>query len=269
MPELPEVETVRRGLERFLKNKTIHSIVLNRADLRFPMPAQLRTFKNIKVSAFKRRAKYLLLELDNGWTILSHLGMSGKYIIDEALPFQPDNKHDHIVFHICSCRLRYNDPRRFGFIDLFKTGSSSRFLAEIGPEPLAEDFDHRYLKGALASKKAPIKAALLDQRVVAGLGNIYVCEALYLSGIDPKKPACEVLNHEVLAQNIKEILQRAIEAGGSTLKDYAKPEGDFGYFQHQFDVYGREGAPCPACSQPILRITQSGRSTFYCKRCQT
>lgn len=291
MPELPEVETVRRGLEPWLKGATIDKVTLNRKDLRFPFPKGLKpALEGQTIDHVGRRAKYLLLELSGGRTLLSHLGMTGSWRFAEHPIDKPpryyepgtEPKHDHMVWEIThpehgKSHLIYADPRRFGFIDLYDDPADSPYLKGLGPEPLGNDFSALGLAEAFKGKKAPIKAALLDQRVVAGLGNIYVAEALHRAHIRPDieartlvaadgapKPALEAL-----AAAVREVLVAAIEVGGSTIRDFRSVEGA-GYFQHNFAVYDREGDPCPTplCTGVVQRIVQSGRSTFYCPVCQ-
>jgi formamidopyrimidine-DNA glycosylase len=293
MPELPEVETVRQGLRPFIEGARIEAVQLNRADLRFPFPegfAEALTGATI-VSA-GRRAKYLLFALSNRLTWLSHLGMSGAYRLagegrletGRYYPAFDGAKHDHASFALLhpehgALHLIYSDPRRFGFMDLFGEESQSPFLAGLGPEPLGNEFNAQSLALRFTGRKAPIKAALLDQRNVAGLGNIYVCEALWRAHIAPTLPAGRLVTPrgkpraalEDLVDSIRAVLLEAVAAGGSTLRDFRNAEGGSGYFQHRFSVYDREGGPCPTpgCTGTIARIVQSGRSTFFCPVCQT
>jgi formamidopyrimidine-DNA glycosylase len=292
MPELPEVETVRRGLEPWLKGAKIESVTLNRKDLRFPFPEGLKTeLEGQIVETVGRRAKYLLLGLSNNKTVLSHLGMTGSWRFAEHGIDKPpryyepgtEPKHDHMIWTIShpshgQSHLIYADPRRFGFIDLYDDIEQSPYLKGLGPEPLGNDFSALSLATVFKGKKAPIKAALLDQRVVAGLGNIYVAEALHRAHILPTIEARTLLTKsekpkkalEDLAYAVREVLLEAIDAGGSTLRDFRNAEGGNGYFQHRFSVYDREGEPCPTplCTGVVKRIVQSGRSTFYCPVCQ-
>jgi len=290
MPELPEVETVRRGLEPYLKGARIEQVRLNRADLRFAFPAGLKeSLEGATITAVGRRAKYLLVSLSNGRTVLSHLGMTGAYrfeghtIAQPTRARQPMGNHDHMVWSLSHPQrgrldLIYSDPRRFGFIDLFTNAEECPYLAGLGPEPLSNSFNAEALSHRFKGRKAPIKAALLDQRNVAGLGNIYVSEALYRAHIHPAAPAGRLVDAdgaptphlEALVRAIRAVLDEAIAAGGSTLRDFRAADGELGYFQHSFQVYGREGAPCPtpACDGTIMRIVQSGRSTFFCPVCQ-
>jgi formamidopyrimidine-DNA glycosylase len=270
MPELPEVETTVRGLAPVLRGRRIASIELRREDLRRPFPADLRQrLTGARVVGLGRRAKYGLIETDRGDTLVFHLGMSGSWRIDPAEP----GLHDHVTIETDEGRrVTLNDPRRFGSIDLVPTDSLATVepFARMGPEPLGETFDGAYLTRALDGRIAPIKAMLLDQRIVAGLGNIYVCEALSLAGIAPGRAAGRISRGRLdrLAAAVKEVLRAAIAAGGSTLRDYAQPSGELGYFSASWRVYGREGEPCPRCKAPIRRRVDSGRSTFYCARCQ-
>ncbi|MBX4335497.1 bifunctional DNA-formamidopyrimidine glycosylase/DNA-(apurinic or apyrimidinic site) lyase [Bartonella raoultii] len=290
MPELPEVETVRRGLEPVVTGGKILSVTLNRGDLRFPFPEafaeRLIGRRLIKVD---RRAKYLLFHLSQNETILSHLGMSGSWRI-ESNPLRKTSsrtkkfvQHDHFIMNIQAkdgkvYHLTYNDVRRFGFMLLVATGKlyEHPLLKKLGLEPISNAFSGCYLKKAFANKKISLKGVLLDQSIVAGLGNIYVCEALWRSGLLPQRAAftlssetaygCEWANS--LAQNIRNVILEAIVSGGSSLRDYMHVDGSLGYFQHTFSVYGREGKACLQCRTPIVRIVQSGRSSFYCPQCQ-
>lgn len=268
MPELPEVETTVRGLERVLKGRTIRHIAANRADLRRAMPEDLgQRMTGARVTALGRRAKYGIIDTNRGDSLIFHLGMSGSWRINR----QPQ-KHDHLVIETDQGdRLALNDPRRFGSIDLVPTAKLSEWpqFAELGPEPF--DLTARELKGRLAGRKAAIKLRLLDQRIVAGLGNIYVCEALFRARINPKRVGGSVSppRLERLVPAIKQVLTEAIEAGGSSLRDFASPDGELGYFSKRFDVYDREGQPCPGgCGGMVKRFVQGGRSTFYCPKCQ-
>jgi len=275
MPELPEVETVRRGLAPVLEGRRLTRIIVRRRDLRWPLPdgfGQLLTGRT--VSHVGRRAKFLTTHLDNGLVWIAHLGMSGRFRIFEAAP-PAEEAHDHVIMETdAGAVIRYNDPRRFGFMDLIDEADLAAYpmLAEIGPEPLSDAFDAAVLARRLKGRTAPIKAALLDQKTVAGLGNIYVCEALFEAGISPRRKARSVQGGRAarLAGVIKEVLGRAIEAGGSTLRDHRRPDGELGYFQHDFRVYGRAGEACRRCGEDhsVHQIVQSGRSTFFCPNCQ-
>jgi formamidopyrimidine-DNA glycosylase len=270
MPELPEVETTVRGLAAVLEGRRIASIELRRADLRRPFPVDLRQrLTGARVTGLRRRAKYGLIDTDRGDTFVFHLGMSGSWRVDPA----EIGLHDHVLIETEEGRrLSLNDPRRFGSIDLVpterldETGPFSR----MGPEPLGDAFDGACLEAALAGRQAPIKAMLLDQRIVAGLGNIYVCEALHMARISPTRAAGRISRPRLdrLAAAVKAVLLAAIDAGGSTLRDYAQPSGELGYFSARWRVYGREGKPCPECGTTVRRRTDSGRSTFYCPACQ-
>ena len=270
MPELPEVETVRAGLLPVMQGARFKSVTLNRPDLRFPFPERFaERLVGATVTALTRRAKFLCAQLSTGERLFMHLGMSGSFTIERGEAVPPA-KHDHVVFVMNNgATITFNDPRRFGFMEMVGQGEPYR-LDGLGPEPLGNSFSAPVLRAALKGKKSKIKAALLDQRVVAGLGNIYVCEALFKSGISPKRAAgrLSVAETERLVGHIKTVLTRAIAAGGSTLKDFKAADGTLGYFQHSFEVYGREGEPCTVCAREISRIVQSGRSSFYCRSCQ-
>ncbi len=284
MPELPEVETVRRGLAAVMEGRPIVDVLVRRGDLRRPLPEGFAAaLIGRTVKAIDRRAKYLLFRLDDGTVVIAHLGMSGRMVIEQAAESQTPGgftqpsviggKHDHIVFSVGNgTQVRFSDPRRFGLMDLAteETLADHPLLASIGPEPLDNSFDGAALAARLAGKRTTIKSALLDQRIVAGLGNIYVCEGLFAAGLSPRRSAHTVQGGRAdrLMRSIKSVLLAAIEAGGSTLRDHVAPSGEIGYFQHKFKVYGREDGPCPSCAQPIHRLVQSGRSTFFCSRCQ-
>lgn len=286
MPELPEVETVRRGLVPALEGRRLLKVEQNRPDLRFPFPPDfVARLEGQTIVHLGRRAKYLLVSLSSGETLLMHLGMSGRYSIEaedgsdqpgdfvHAAPADP--RHDHVVFHAeGGITVRYNDPRRFGFMDLIAEGAldTCAYLADLGPEPGSNAFSADHLLAALAGRRTPMKAALLDQKIVAGLGNIYVCEALHRAGISPRRQGGSLgrVRAERLAGAVRDVIREAIDAGGSSLKDFAAADGALGYFQHRFRAYGREGEACPTegCEGMIARIVQSGRSTFYCGACQ-
>ncbi len=282
MPELPEVETVRRGLAPVMEGAVIARAEVNRDGLRWPFPPGMaERLTGRRVERLRRRAKYILVDLDDGQTLLVHLGMSGRMTVsgDPLGRFVHDHpnrqKHDHVVLHMdCGARVTFNDPRRFGAMDLVATDAAERhrLLAGLGPEPLGNDFHEGHLIGAFRGRAMPVKSALLDQKIVAGLGNIYVCEALYRAGISPRRKAGNIAAPRVaaLVPVIRAVLTEAIEAGGSSLRDFRHANGELGYFQHRFDVYGREGEACriPDCIGVITRITQSGRSSFYCAQCQ-
>lgn len=291
MPELPEVETVRRGLAPHVIGARIERVHLARPDLRFPFPTHLaETLTGTTVEAMDRRAKYLLFTLSSGWALLSHLGMTGAWRFagsdtDEPSRLRASGRnpaHDHLSLGLTrgseNLTLIYNDPRRFGFIDLVAPGGSSPYLTHLGPEPTGNELSAEGLAPAFARRAAPVKVVLLDQTVIAGLGNIYVSEALWRAGISPSLPARDLVQPdgtpsvemEALVAAIRGVLADAIAAGGSTLRDFRNAEGDGGYFQHSFDVYGRDGEPCrtPDCAGSVQRIVQSGRATFYCPQCQ-
>lgn len=286
MPELPEVETVRRGLAPVMEGRTIVAAEARRPDLRWPLPANMpERLAGAQVTALRRRSKYILADLSTGETLLIHLGMSGRMVVSageaRSMPggfhhhHPAPGKHDHVILDIeGGARVVFNDARRFGAMDLVATDAAEAhpLLAALGPEPLGNGFDEAYLVAALRGRKTPVKAALLDQRLVAGLGNIYVAEALFRAGISPRSLAGDLpaAQAAALVPAIRAVLLEAIEAGGSTLRDYRQADGDLGYFQHAFRVYGREGAPClrPGCGGTVARIVQSGRSSFYCPACQ-
>ncbi|EAR50751.1 formamidopyrimidine-DNA glycosylase [Oceanicola granulosus HTCC2516] len=282
MPELPEVETVRRGLAPAMEGATIARAEVNRPDLRWPFPERLaERLTGRRVLRLGRRSKYLLVELEGDETLIVHLGMSGRMVVsgDPLGQFHQEHaaaeKHDHVVLHMASgARVTFNDPRRFGAMDLWPTETLENhwLLAELGPEPLGNSFDETYLVARLRGRATPIKSALLDQRIVAGLGNIYVCEALHRAGIHPRRKAGRIAPARLagLVPVVRAVLAEAIEAGGSSLRDYRQADGELGYFQHTFEVYDREGHPCakPGCAGTVARIVQSGRSSFYCPVCQ-
>lgn len=282
MPELPEVETVLRGLAPVLEGRTIVKAKVNRPDLRWPFPENMAgRISGQKISKLWRRSKYILADLSSGESLLIHLGMSGRILIsgDPLGTFVHDHpaaqKHDHVVFDIDNgARVTFNDPRRFGAMDLLSTDGADHhpLLRDIGPEPLSNAFNETYLIERLKGKKSAIKSVLLDQKIVAGLGNIYVCEALYRAGISPKRLAGKTAQKRLaaLVPIIRQVLDEAINAGGSSLRDFRQADGELGYFQHSFNVYGREGLPCvtDGCDHVVQRIVQSGRSSFYCKNCQ-
>jgi formamidopyrimidine-DNA glycosylase len=287
MPELPEVETVRKGLEPTLAGARLSRVEARRPDLRFPLPLGfVQRLTGARIERLDRRAKYLLAPLDRGDTLVMHLGMSGRFEVaaPEARPDRPgdfhyappaDPKHAHVVFETeAGGRVTYFDPRRFGYMDLIPTDALAihPWFAGLGPEPLGPDFTADLLARAFQDRRQSAKTLLLDQRIVAGLGNIYVCEALHRARISPLKPAAEISAKkiELLVDTIRQVLAEAIEAGGSTLRDYAATDGALGYFQHRFQAYGREGEPCltPRCQGVIQRTVQAGRSTFYCGVCQ-
>jgi formamidopyrimidine-DNA glycosylase len=277
MPELPEVETVCRGLALHMEGRRVAALALNRPDLRVPLPNGLRrVVEGKRIRRVARRAKYILIHFEGGGVLIAHLGMSGRMVVSPAgLPPAAADKHDHVVFTLDDgAVIRFNDARRFGLIDYTTEAelTAHPLFAGLGPEPLGNAFSGPVLAAALKGKRTPIKAALLDQRVVAGLGNIYVSEALYWAGLSPRRIASTVQGEraERLVTAIREVLNRAIAAGGSSLRDYVQASGELGYFQHEWAVYGRESESCPGCDcgGVIKRIVQAGRSTFYCAKRQ-
>ena len=293
VPELPEVETVKRGLEPALVGKRFSRIELRRANLRFAFPVGFaETMQQSRILSLERRAKYILVHCDNGKSLIWHLGMTGRFTVvqPDGLAFEPGEfyhkaskalgPHDHVVIDLDDgVRIIYNDARRFGFMDMVETAARDghKLLCDIGVEPLGNHFSADHLASKFAGKKAPLKAALLDQHVVAGLGNIYVSEALFRAGLSPLRKSLTLakgktvdVRLENLVRHIKAILNEAILAGGSTLQDFQSANGKAGEFQQRFLVYDREGEACmnEACGKPIKRIVQSGRSTFYCSHCQ-
>ncbi len=282
MPELPEVETVRRGLEPVMTGAVIARAQVNRPDLRWPLPENMADrLTGQRVLGLRRRSKYILCDLGGGETLLIHLGMSGRMLISGAQvgafahPHPAPEKHDHVVLDMeGGARITFNDARRFGAMDLAATPEvdSHKWLAGLGPEPLGNAFSEEHLLARLKGRKMPIKSALLDQKIVAGLGNIYVCETLYRAGIHPARQAGAISERRVrsMVPIIRQVLEEAIAAGGSSLRDFRQANGELGYFQHNFDVYGREGMTCKTqeCQAEIRRIVQSGRSSFYCPTCQ-
>lgn len=296
MPELPEVETVRRGLMPTMEGALIEKLALGRPDLRFPFPADFSGLvEGKRVISLGRRAKYLLIELEDGLTIISHLGMSGSFRIeddDEAAETpgvfhharSKDGKHDHVIFHLRlggrAVRVIYNDPRRFGFMHLVQRSNIDLYPAftDLGPEPTGNALSADYLAGRFSGKAQPLKSTLLDQKVIAGLGNIYVCEALWRAQLSPLRAAGTLVTKTgrpreqltTLTEKIRDVIADAIAAGGSSLRDHIQTDGTLGYFQHSFSVYDRQGHACPTpgCGGTVERIVQAGRSTFYCAACQ-
>lgn len=278
MPEMPEVETVRLGLEPVMAGHLVSAALIRRPDLRFPFPQDMAArLTGARITQLRRRSKYLLFDLSTGETLLAHLGMSGRMLVSGlgAEPPAEPGRHDHVVLDIdTGARVTFNDARRFGMMDLAPTDrlDAHRLLAGLGPEPLGNQFNADYLATRLAGRRSAIKAALLDQRVVAGLGNIYVCEALHRAHIHPARAAGSLDDADcaALVAAIRDTLQAALGAGGSTLRDYRGATGELGYFQHDFRCYGREDAPCPTpgCTGTIARIAQGGRSTWFCANCQ-
>ncbi len=285
MPELPEVETVRRGLAAVMEGRRVERIEVRRRDLRIPLPGDFEErLEGRMLVKLGRRAKYLVGDFDDGTVLLAHLGMSGRMVIEtpgdllggrQVGDFVHDpgrhGKHEHVVFHVGNgTAIRFSDPRRFGLMALTDRASypDHPLIRHLGPEPTGEDFTGPALAALLAGRNTPIKSALLDQRVVAGLGNIYACEALFVAGVSPKRKAATVQGTRAarLADAVRNVLADAIAAGGSSLRDHVAPTGELGYFQHSFKVYGRTGEPCPGCDcgGAVRRMVQSGRSTFYC-----
>lgn len=296
MPELPEVETVRRGLEPVLTGATIVKVELRRPDLRFPFPSDFAgQLERKTIDGISRRAKYLLVHLSGGQSVIAHLGMSGSFRIIEGIEtlassdryhhVGKNGRHDHVVLHLKTkdnreVQVLYNDPRRFGFMLLCATAEIANhpMLASLGIEPTGNTLYGLSLAQLLAGRKTSLKAALMDQKLIAGLGNIYVCEALWRAGLSPRRIASSLARNSATARNrstdlataVRTVIAEAIEAGGSTLRDHRLADGSLGYFQHHFSVYDREGHPCPRpdCDGTIRRLVQNGRSTFYCPRCQ-
>ncbi|MGY5777908.1 bifunctional DNA-formamidopyrimidine glycosylase/DNA-(apurinic or apyrimidinic site) lyase [Rhizobium sp. LEGMi135b] len=295
MPELPEVETVRRGLAPSMEGAVLRELELRRNDLRFPFPADFaRHVSGRGITSLSRRAKYLLIDLEDGKTIVAHLGMSGSFRVEAGRvaqtpgefhhPRSKDEKHDHVVFHLMGAsgdaRVIYNDPRRFGFMDIVRRADmgSHPFFRDLGPEPTGNELSADYLAKRFAGKAQPLKSALLDQKNIAGLGNIYVCEALWRSHLSPLRAAGTLVTDArkpteallTLVEAIREVIADAIAAGGSSLRDHIQTDGSLGYFQHSFSVYDREAQPCstPGCGGTVSRIVQAGRSSFYCASCQ-
>ena len=282
MPELPEVETVKRGLEEFIINENIKKVYLSKLSLRFPWPKDFIS-KGVgkKIISIKRRAKYIIIGLSDNYSIIAHLGMSGSYKVLKKSEAQNYTilKHDHLIIDLDNFKIVYNDPRRFGYIDLTnQEPETHKFLSSLGPEPLSNYFNAYDLAKTLLNKSKPIKNSLLDQNIVSGLGNIYVCEALFRSRINPKKNCSKLVTSKgkprknliLLVQKINEVIKEAIEVGGSSLRDFSNINGKMGYFQSSFNVYNRENEKCllDCCDGVIKRIIQSGRSTFFCSKCQ-
>jgi formamidopyrimidine-DNA glycosylase len=292
MPELPEVETVRRGLEPAMVGARIVAVEQRRPDLRFPFPEGfVERLQGNEVTALGRRAKYLLADLSSGDVLIMHLGMTGRFLVNHnGTTFAPgefysegggERNHDHVVFRLSNgAHIIYSDARRFGFMDLApREGlADSRHFKDMGIEPLGNELSGEAIARLFHKRKAPLKAALMDQRLIAGLGNIYVCEALFRARLHPEAPAGSLATPtgkprakaHLLAQTIRDVLSEAVEAGGSTLRDFAQTDGSLGYFQHSFRVYDREGDACmtPGCRGTVRRLVQGGRSTFYCPACQ-
>ena len=282
MPELPEVETVKRGLEEFIINENINKVYISNFSLRFPWPKNfVSKIINSKIISIRRRAKYILIKLSNNYTIISHLGMSGSYRVvnlNKSKDYKPI-KHDHLIIDLDHYKIVYNDPRRFGYIDLTNEDPDEhKFLSFLGPEPLSNSFNADNLAKKLLNKEKAIKNALLDQNIISGLGNIYVCEALFRARINPKSNCSKFVGVSgkpkkpliTLVSKINQVIKEAINVGGSTLKDFSNISGKMGYFQSSFNVYGREKEECSLtdCEGIIRRYNQSGRSTFFCPKCQ-
>ena len=282
MPELPEVETVKRGLEEFIINENINKVYISNFSLRFPWPKNfVSKIINSKIISIRRRAKYILIKLSNNYTIISHLGMSGSYRVvnlNKSKDYKPI-KHDHLIIDLDHYKIVYNDPRRFGYIDLTnEVPDEHKFLSFLGPEPLSNSFNADNLAKKLLNKEKAIKNALLDQNIISGLGNIYVCEALFRARINPKSNCSKFVGVSgkpkkpliTLVSKINQVIKEAINVGGSTLKDFSNISGKMGYFQSSFNVYGREKEECSLtdCEGIIRRYNQSGRSTFFCPKCQ-
>ena len=275
MPELPEVETVRRALAPVMENRVVESAYVGRPDLRWPLPENLaERLRGRRLAPLQRRGKFILLPLDQDETMLLHLGMSGSVRIHENEPIT--GKHDHMILTMSGADDNHarsfivlNDPRRFGWVDLFR-GDTHPMLANMGPEPLGNQFSAAYLADALSARNGPIKNALLNQQIVAGIGNIYACEALFYAGISPRRKANTIKGARAdrLVTEIRTVLQRAIAEGGTSLRDHIQPGGEIGYFVQSLAVYGRTGEGCINCDTPIRTIVQSGRSSFYCPKCQ-
>ena len=282
MPELPEVETVKRGLEEFIINESIKEVYLSKFNLRFPWPKDfVSKIVGKKIISIKRRAKYIIIGLSDNYSIIAHLGMSGSYKVLKKGEVQDYIilKHDHLIIDLDNFKIVYNDPRRFGYIDLTNQDPEThKFLSSLGPEPLSNYFNADNLAETLLNKNKPIKNTLLDQNIVSGLGNIYVCEALFRSKINPKKNCSKLVTSKgkprknliLLVKKINEVIKEAIEAGGSSLRDFSNTSGKMGYFQSSFNVYNRENEKCllDSCDGVVKRIIQSGRSSFFCSKCQ-
>ena len=282
MPELPEVETVKTGIAPVMEGQVIARADVNRPDLRWPFPDRMaERLAGQRVLGLRRRSKYVLVDLASAETLLIHLGMSGRMLVsghtvgDFHHPHPAPAKHDHVVLHMENgARITFNDARRFGAMDLMETADQENhwLIRDLGPEPLGNAFNERYLADRLKGRNMPVKSALLDQRIISGLGNIYVCEVLFRAGIHPARKAGKISAKRVatLVPLIRDVLSEAIAAGGSSLRDYRQSDGELGYFQHVFQVYDREGVDCvtPACDRKIQRIVQSGRSSFFCPQCQ-
>jgi formamidopyrimidine-DNA glycosylase len=272
MPELPEVETVRRGLDHALAGAVIENVQLRRKNLRTAFPPRFaETLTGRQIKSVERRAKYLVFRLDSEDVVIAHLGMSGRFLINLTEP-KKFSAHDHLIIRLEDGRtLVFNDARRFGLMTITnsKKVSTHPLFARLGPEPFEQEFSTSYLKDKLAARRSPIKPVLMDQHLVVGVGNIYASEALFDAGVNPKRMACDVADKaSALVKSIHKVLSAAISSGGSSLRDFMGVDGNAGYFQHKFFVYDREGKPCLTCRTPIKMIRQSGRSTFFCPKCQ-
>lgn len=279
MPELPEVETVCKGIEPHIVGRTIDSVKVLTPKLRIPVPTAIKKLPGAKILSVKRKAKYILIELSNQETLVIHLGMSGRLTIGNSKDInyyhrsKKQHKHDHLIITLDNGKeIVFNDTRKFGLVDLIDSQSQQnyKFFKKLGVEPLEKSFSKQTLKNICKSRSKNIKAVIMDANLLVGVGNIYACEALFLAGVDPRKEAGKLTEEEItkLRKSIVQTLRKAIKAGGSTIQDYAKADGNAGYFQHQFNVYDREGKPCKKCQCPILRFKDNGRSTYYCETCQ-
>ena len=277
MPELPEVETTRLSLLPHLVGRRIVRVELRRTSLRTPIPGDfVARVEGATVTGIRRRAKYLLFDLNSGDVLLAHLGMSGSFRVDSSTGGEGVipalRKHDHILLYLeDGNRVVYHDPRRFGLVDIMRRSEEKihKLLKGMGPEPLSEAFSEAYLKNALRARQTPIKPLLMDQKIVVGVGNIYASESLFLAGIHPATSAGEISGQSAaIISSIQKTLRTAIKSGGSTLRNFAQADGKSGYFQHQFNVYNREQLPCVVCSYPIQKIVQAGRATYFCSQCQ-
>ena len=272
MPELPEVETVCRGLTQHLPGRRVLAVKVRRRDLRIAVPKDFeRGFTGATLARISRRAKYILFHFDNNNVLLAHLGMSGSFTVVPATGYQP-RIHDHVLLHLGNGNaVVYHDPRRFGMMDVLRKTKEKthKLLKDMGPEPLLKEFSVDYLKKALEGRNAPIKPVLMDQKIVVGVGNIYASESLFLAGIHPTTPACDVAGQSAsIISSIQKTLRNAITSGGSTLRNYVGADGASGYFQHHFNVYNRQYLPCFACGEAIVHVVQAGRATYFCPQCQ-
>ncbi len=274
MPELPEVETVCRGLAQTIIGDKFLSVTQKREGLRTPFPENMAAIlEGRKIKSVARRAKYILIGLDSDVSLIVHLGMSGKLVVSEDNTIYQEKKHDHVIFKTSTGKtITYNDPRRFGLIDIVKNSDINhhKLFSHLGVEPLSEDFTSEYFCSYIKNKNQNIKVLIMDQSFVVGVGNIYASESLFSSKICPKRPANSInqVEAKLLIKEIRNVLNAAIESGGSTLRDYVRSSGDAGYFQHYFNVYNKEGKPCSKCATEIVKIKQAGRATYYCPSCQ-